>query len=314
MAGEWIAILASLSFVLSNILFRKVDSEASPTFINSFRTFVGVITFVLIAVIYGFFYQIFDLSVVIWLLLILSFIFGQVIGDTAYFEAQKNLGTTKAMAISMTYPIFTYLLSMLFLGQEFELKFIISLVLIGSGVLVLGKFRKQNLVEKNDEESSPLSPNTSITKKSSIIAISFGLLASFGWAAGIVVTEYATTQIDLLLQTGSRTSILGNIIRFPAALLILLAMTYREDKHPFQNKSKKTWIILSFAALIGTSVGAFLYTEAVRTAGASKMALIGSANPLFALPLAYFINKEKISKFSFFGVLLIISGLIISLL
>jgi len=64
-------------------------------------------------------------------------------------------------------------------------------------------------------------------------------------------------------------------------------------------------------AIIGTSIGAYAYTEAARVAGATIMALIASASPLFSLPLTYFINKEKITKFGFVGVILTILGVIV---
>ena len=67
-------------------------------------------------------------------------------------------------------------------------------------------------------------------------------------------------------------------------------------------------------ALIGTSLGAYIYTEAARTAGATFMSLIASASPLFALPLTYFINKEKITKFAFIGVVLTIFGVMLILI
>ena len=76
-------------------------------------------------------------------------------------------------------------------------------------------------------------------------------------------------------------------------------------------RSGKTWALLIVGAIIGTSIGAYFYTEAARVAGATVMALIASASPLFSLPLTYFINKEKITKFGFVGVILTIFGVII---
>ena len=76
-------------------------------------------------------------------------------------------------------------------------------------------------------------------------------------------------------------------------------------------RSGKTWALLIMGAIIGTSIGAYVYTEAARVAGATIMALIASAAPLFSLPLTYFINKEKITKFGFVGVILTILGVIV---
>jgi len=44
------------------------------------------------------------------------------------------------------------------------------------------------------------------------------------------------------------------------------------------------------------------------------MALIATASPLFALPLTYLINKEKISKKGFLGIILAILGVVIILI
>ena len=125
MTGEIIAVLAVLTFVVSNVLFRRTESHTSPAFINFFRMGIGTITFILVAVVLGIFTQIFLLPWTLWIILFLSFLFGQVIGDTAYFQAQKELGTTIALAISMTFPLFTFILSLIFLKRDFDYKIIL---------------------------------------------------------------------------------------------------------------------------------------------------------------------------------------------
>ena len=57
MAGEWIAILAVLTFVGSNVIFRRTEKEASPTFINFIRTAIGTITFFLLCGVYEYIYR-----------------------------------------------------------------------------------------------------------------------------------------------------------------------------------------------------------------------------------------------------------------
>ena len=130
MLGEVIAILAVLTFVVSNVIFRKTEHEASPTFINFFRTAVGTLTFILITIFLNQLNLIFIIPWELLMLLIFSFVFGQVIGDTAYFTAQKKLGTTIALAISMTFPLFTFILSLIFLSRPFKLNLISPLLLL----------------------------------------------------------------------------------------------------------------------------------------------------------------------------------------
>ncbi len=323
MAGEITAIIAVLTFVISNVIFRKTDLDASPTFINFFRTGIGTISFFLIALILNIFIKIFLIPWEIWIFLIISFAFGQVLGDTAYFKAQQELGATRAIAVSMTFPAFTFLLSLLFLNQAFDIKIIFSLLLISSGILLIGK----NKLETNNKEilnnsSEIISPGINLNKvdsKLSFRALGFGLIASLGWAIGLVMIDFAINEIDQILQVKQNiSSIICNVIRFPFASIMLGSMMWREssikkkrENLPKQKKSSKIYILLLVGSIIGTSIGAYVYTEAARTAGATVLALIASASPLFALPLSYFINKEKISKLGFFGIILTILGVII---
>jgi len=325
MSGEFISILAVLTFVGSNVIFRQTEHEVSPIFINFFRTLIGTLTFIIIILLVNQFSIIFIIPWEIWLLLILSFIFGQVIGDTAYFTAQRELGATIALAISMTFPIFTFILSLIILNQPFTLNLVISLILIGSGITIIGKSKLNSNNSKNLDLSSS---NVAITKRVSEIprkdifrAIGFCITASLGWAFGAVIIEFATIQIDQIVHMEELSSVIGNVIRFPFATLILGSMVLRanhlkKDNSYTQNnkKSLRTWLLLLTASILGTSLGAYLYTEAIHIATANIMALIASASPLFALPLSYIVNKEKISKYGFIGVILTIFGVVVILI
>jgi drug/metabolite transporter (DMT)-like permease len=325
MLGEIIAILAVLTFVASNVIFRKTEHEASPTFINFFRTAIGTLTFIIIVLFLNELDLIFQIPWELWMLLIFSFVFGQVIGDTAYFIAQERLGTTIALAISMTFPLFTFILSLIFLSRPFELNLFFSLLLIGVGITIIGK-SKINF-QNSDEDEKKITEQTlkvrfqALFEKDIVKAIIFCFAASLGWAVGAVMIEFATDRIDKIIQAKELSSIIGNVIRFPFALLILSAMVWRENYLNRVNsfsinrkKSLRTWALLVGASIIGTSFGAYLYTESVHVAGADVVALIASASPLFALPLTYFINKETISKFGFVGVILTICGVVVILL
>ena len=62
-------------------------------------------------------------------------------------------------------------------------------------------------------------------------------------------------------------------------------------------------------SIIGTSLGAYLYTEATRTAVATIMSLFATSAPLIAIPMDYIFNKERINWRSLIGVFLIIIGI-----
>jgi DME family drug/metabolite transporter len=315
MAGEIIAIFAVLTFVVSNVLFRKTERDASPVFINFFRTAIGTLTFIVVAVVLGIFTYIFLLPWYLWIVTFLSFLFGQVIGDTAYFKAQKELGTTIALAISMTFPLFTIILSVIFLNHAFEYKMILSIVLIGAGIIVIGKSKINAENKKSLDSEIHAQKLISYTLFKPIV---YALIASLGWAIGLVIIYYVTKQIGEILNTDGVSSIISNVIRFPFALSILVVMVWRENRitnspqylYSFK-KPSQTWLVLLIASIIGTSLGAYLYTEAALTAGPNVMSLLASASPLFSLPLTYWLNKERITKYGFLGILFTILGVIV---
>ncbi len=316
MAGELTAIIAVLTFVISNVIFRKTEHDSSPTYINFFRTGIGTLTFILMGLFLNLFIKVFLIPWEIWMLLIISFVFGQVIADTAYFKAQKELGTTIALAVSMTFPIFTFILSIVFLNQTFDVMVIFSITLIGIGIIIIGRSKMYS--EDTKIINAPSGSKSVQTHK----AIAFGLVASLGWAIALVMIDYGTNQIDQILQEDqSISSIIGNLIRFPFASLMLATMVWSEnnilkkrEKISVQKRTSNSYFILILGAIIGTSIGAYVYTEAARVAGATIMALMASASPLFALPLTYLVNKEKITKFGFLGVILTIMGVILILI
>ncbi|TXT65613.1 MAG: EamA-like transporter family protein [Promethearchaeota archaeon] len=311
MIGVIIAVLANLAFVSSNAMFRKVEDDVSPIFINMFRTGVGLITFIIFSLILGIFNTIFSLPWTLWIILIISFVFGQVIGDTFYFKSQKQLGTTKALAISMTFPFFTFILDLLFLERPFEIFLIPSAILISIGILIISKYKIDlNINEKELRVKKKIKNFKHDSKNFKIIPSLFAIFASLGWALGLIMIDYATNEINRILFNENLSSVVGNVIRFPFALALLSIMV-KKEKTDNNLEKKSTWLWLISASIIGTSMGVYFFTEAARIAGASVMSLIASANPLFALPISYMLNKEKISKKGFIGVMLTIIGVIL---
>ncbi|MBD3189186.1 MAG: EamA family transporter [Candidatus Heimdallarchaeota archaeon] len=353
MLGKILAIVSVILFVSSNALFRRIDQEVTPVQINAVRTGIGAITFIIIGLIIGQFSQIFSFSGLTWLWLLLSISFGQILGDTAYFYAQKMIGTTIALSIAMTFPIFTFILSLIFFQTQFSWLFFVGMPLVIVGVIAIS-FGKQedkqvlplhppidaglrwaaehydsSLLELSsvNEKSSPskeVEPpvdqsdqsNTPLQKRTPkfvLIAIFIALLASVFWAVGIILTEYALHQISSLMGTQTFSSLLGNIARLPFATLVLFAFTLPQKRTKMRDWDKKVWLWLLVASIIGTSLGLYVYTESIRLAGSAFVSILGSTSPLFSIPIAWFVNRERINFIGFLGIICTIGGVIIIL-
>ncbi len=305
------AFLAVFTFVSSNVIFRKIENEASPAYINSVRTLIGIITFWIIAAISGVFILIFQFPITLWIWLILSFIFGQVIGDTAYFSAQKELGVTQTIAISLTFPLFTYILAIIFLDETFSYIILIAFTFISFGVMFINYGAKNAKKMTDNLDNEEMKENIeNVQMKKPWRAIAFAFLASLSWAIGLVIIDYSVNEITKITEIQEMSSILANVVRFPFAFIFLLAMVKHSDGKISVNKGKNTWSWLILGSIIGTSLGAYLYTEATRIAGATIMSLFATAAPIIAFPLDYIFNKERINWKSMIGVFLIIIGII----
>jgi drug/metabolite transporter (DMT)-like permease len=325
MHGIGFAISANFVFAVSNVFFKRTEKDTSPTMINLFRTTVGIFTFLLVALISNTLVIVFQLSLDLVGLLMLSSVLGQVMGDTAYFFSQQFLGPAKALAVSLTYPFFTIIIDVVFLDGKFDPWILLGAFIISVGVLLISYSQKPSNYGDNKSDEQ--------TKKGVFFGILFAFIASISWAFGITFTDRSMSQIDLLFNTERLTSIVGTIVRFPVAVILLFGINssifsvyrHKEKKTPigeirisqkyqFRGRSISSWLWLIAGALIGTSLGVYLYTEAAYLAGAVTMALITTLGPVFSIVLDWIVNKEKISVMGFLGIITTIGGVILIVL
>ena len=307
MYGELAAILVTLSFALSFVLARRIENEATPIFQSSIRASVGFITFFIISLIFGIIPHITQLPVLIIIMLSMSILFTVIIGDTAYLFSQRILGPAKALAIGNTTPFFTILFATVFLNRPFTIQMIFSGILIGVGVLI---------ITKKDKELKEESDNLEISKKSrkkSLKGLIWAFIAAISWAIGLALSDYSITQTNQILGLGILSTMLAMMIRFMFATIILNFISVIESRKKSRPKKKNTWLILILSSILSYSIGSIFFGEAVHTAGATFMSLISTAMPLFTIPFAYLINKEKLSKKGFLGVIITLLGVLLIL-
>ena len=147
-------------------------------------------------------------------------------------------------------------------------------------------------------------------KKYLLLAVGVALFAAISWSVGIVLTDKAITDVAAFLGNDQYSSLLGNVVRFPIAASILSVMSIGDKKTKVKTWGWKTWLFLLLGAIIGTSIGAYLYTEAVFRVNAAFVSIIGSSSPFLAIPISWIFNREKITIISLLGVLLTVGGVI----
>ncbi|MFX0035159.1 MAG: DMT family transporter [Candidatus Hermodarchaeota archaeon] len=315
MYGEITGILTGIFFALSFVLARKIENEARPIFQNAIRSLVGFLTFFIICLFFGVFSEIFSLPILLVFILILSIIFTVILGDTTYLYSQKILGPTKALAITTTTPFFTILFALFFLNLQFSLQMLFSAILIAIGVIIISekdiktnnKINKISFQNSNDKNQIELKHKIfSNTLKGSFLA----LFTAISWAIGIALSDYSISQVNQVLELGILSTMIAMMVRFVFAFIFLSTVAFIQERRNPLPKSRTTWKILIISAILSYSIGSLFFGEAVHTAGATFMSLISTAMPLFTIPFSYLINKEKLSKKGFLGVIITLVGVL----
>ncbi len=301
MAGEIFAITSTIAFVVSSAMFRKVETSLSAYQISAFRTTVGLVTFYIAAWYLDLFKHIPSLPSEVYFPLILSIIGGQVVGDTLYLMTQERIGTTLSIALSTTFPFFTFMIDFLVRRKVAPLEFWLSAILISIGVVLISNGRM------SDNVANPSDRFKDIEWK----AVGLGLGASIMWAIGTVFTDISLNMVADQQPSPNDATVVGNVIRFPFAVAILWIMARRNAKVPIQSWNRNVWKWTLSASLIGTAIGAYLWAEAARIVGAAFSAIVYSASPLFALPIGLALNGEKINKTAFAGTMITIAGVLL---
>ncbi|MFX0080591.1 MAG: DMT family transporter [Candidatus Hodarchaeota archaeon] len=318
------AILTVLSFALSFVLARRIEKHFTPIFQNTVRSLVGLITFFTISLAFGILTRLSLLPIIVSFMLMLSILFNVILGDTAYLHSQKILGPAKALAIANTNPFFTFLFAAMFLSRPITNQMILSGILIGIGVIILNKRKESNLKRDIVNSTTQLSPyeselnrEISIRVRKTTKGLFWALFASISWAIGLALSDYSFNQANKELGLGILSTMLAMVIRFLFASVLLSSIAYIEGRNKSSNKlprNRSIWGILILSAIFSYSLGSIFFGEAVHRVGASFMALISTALPLFTIPFSYIINKETLSKEGYIGVTITILGVVLIVL
>ena len=316
MYGEIMAILTGISFALSFVLARKIENDATAIFQNTMRSLIGFLTFLIISLSFGVFIEIFKISIFIVLFLFLSITFTVIIGDTAYLQSQKFLGPAKALAITTTTPFFTILFEIFFLNRLVSMQMIFSGIFIGLGVIIITKKDRniQNITRSHSFQSQNIKVQNNLKETripKSVKGTILALIAAISWAIGIALSDYSINQVDQTVNLGVLSTMIAMMVRFLFASVVLSLISIIHETKTSIPRNRNVWLILIVSAILSYSLGSIFFGEAVHTAGATFMSLISTAMPLFTIPFSYVINKEKISKEGFLGVIITLIGVFI---
>lgn len=281
--GGLAALGSAAAWALSSILFRRLGEDASPSGMNLGKCLIGSLAFGIIILITG----MEPVPAGDFVLLGLSGLLGIALGDTLFFTALMSLGPRLAMLLGALGPVCAVIMAVVFLGERPSPQ-----AWAGIAVTIAG-------VNWVLWESVPRVPGERGQK---LAGIKFGVLSIFCNAAGIILAKAGVSSVSALE---------GTFIRFlwgMAGLLLAGAFSGRLRNWLAPFGGRRTMKLLLSAVLVAVFGGFWLFLVALKHIDASIAVVLNETAPLFVLPLAFFMLKEKISLRSAAGAAIAVGG------
>jgi drug/metabolite transporter (DMT)-like permease len=175
------------------------------------------------------------------------------------------------------YPLLTWVLAVLFLGEEMSWLVLLGAVLIVGGVSAVAG------------EANPRRPNSDGDPSTRRRGVALVLGAAVAWSLAALWLSSGSQDLGALAAGG---------LRIPSAGLFLLGLAFfRRRRLPIMTTGVRgrSLMTVSLAGILGTGLGGLLYIAAVQDAGAGKAAILSSTSPLFVLPMAVLFLAERVT-------------------
>lgn len=295
MIGELAALGAAISWAIAPILYRKALSDTKPLTANIVRCAVNAAVMVMVLLAFGLVDVLLTLPTQVIGLTIVSGIIGLGIGDTLYMVGLKSVGVSRAVPLAATYPLFSFLWSVLLLGQDVSYA-----ALGGAAAILVGIWL---LTRQKKESTSALNRRVFIV----------GIVASLATA---LVWSFSITLMDAAVMTANVTSIQANYaiitVRITAmALLLLIIAPFADKERSFLKLNRKTILLLCIGGLVANGLGWLLMNYSFMHIMASQAIPISSTSPLFAALAGFLFFKEKASAKTIIGGIAVVVGVVL---
>ncbi|HBD09041.1 MAG TPA: EamA family transporter, partial [Syntrophobacteraceae bacterium] len=267
--GITAALASSASWALGSILFKKLGESLSPLAMTLAK---GMVSIVLLGVVLCF-TGVADVTLEPLLLLAASGILGIAVADSLFFEALQDLGPHALAVLMMLGMVVTPILAVLFLGESpTPLAWAgIVLVVAGIGVVLYAKLT-------GDEE------------RSSLRGTILGTLSVICMAVSMIIAKKGLASISAMQATFIR------MVAGTAGMLLCGIVTGRLGKWMLPFREPRLLSLFVFSVCVVTFGGFWLSLVAIKYVDVSIAYTLNSTEPLFILPLAVLILKDKVTS------------------
>ncbi len=289
--GGGCALTAAAFWAVSTTLIKGAITRYGSRAINLFRVLIAVVLFWAATLIWDGSGAIHAISTDAGIVLLVSGVVGLAIGDAFLFEAVRRLGAQPAIAMNQLSPVWSALLGFLLGSEHLRLRDVGGIALVVGGVLLVIFGRER-----------PLDASGAVAPERRGLGVVMGMLSSLCNAGAGMMTRQAIVAVGVLP---------GSTLRMTGAAAALLLATlatrrWRADSAPLCALPQMRKELV--AVFLATFVGIFLQQAAYARLDASIALCLLSTTPLFLLPLAVGILRERYRWIAWLGTLLATAG------
>ncbi len=290
MIGELAALGAAISWAVAPTLYKKALLNTNPISANIVRCGSNVAVLAVILVAIGGTSALGMLSLDIVVIVASSGIIGLGLGDTFYMFGLKSIGVSKAVPLAATYPLFSFLWSIL-LGEYVDLSAIVGAVVILFGICLLGKRKKNDAVGNNQFSSKGMVAS---------------LAAAVFWSVSVTLMSVAVSRLGTNSLDANFAAVVFRLV--PLSILLFAFSPLLDKKKEFLKMHCSTVILLCIGGLVANGIGWLLMNFSFLNTVGSQAIPISSAAPLFSALAGFVLFREKATVENVMGVFAVFLG------
>ena len=290
--GIGAALGSAASWALGAILFKRIGERMSPLAMTLAKAVVSVI-FLGIALLFLGFSRIapHDLG-----MLVASGLVGIAVGDTLFFAALQHLGPQTLVVLMMVGQVATALLALVFLGERPSPKAWVGIgcVIVGVAIVLWANLSGER-------------------QRSRTRGIVLGLLSVACMAVSVIFAKQGLDGGAAVSETMQQT-MQGTCVRMLAGAvgIALFGLLTGQLRAWFaEGRNARLAGSFLFAVCVVTFGGFWLSLLAIRHVDVAIANTLNSLEPVFVLPLAAILLKEKITALQVVGTLTALAGVIV---
>ncbi len=289
--GEFAALLTAMFWTVSVISFENAGKRVGSLPVNLLRLVQGFVFLTIYCAVVRDSWFPFDAPDSAWIYLTLSGIAGFLIGDLSLFRAFVLIGGRLSMLIYSLVPVLTAVISWIFLGETLTMLDMIAMAITIGGVSWVVSERKR--------------PESGADPGNTARGILLALAGTVGQSVGFVLSKKGMGAYDAF--AASQIRILSGMLAF----VVLFTVIGWWPKVFSALKDRTAMLQTVVGSVFGPFLGATLSLVAVKYTETGVAATIMTLVPVFIIPPAILIQKEKVSLRAVFGALVAVSGSVI---